>query len=190
MVSLLESTLSSKVVPLTETQPIICMAIAILAKFKNPAMILIQSYLSIVLYAGHSIKQVSYGIVAISYVFYSPTLTPCRYLDEWFGFKIVGDNIDKNVCPQHQTIDTRTQLSHYFHAFAVLDRIDLSSQSEVRPDVNPHEFDLQTVVVPQHIEHAHSTEMSTHCHLPPPPYMPEAQSLQIRCLIQCLDFSR
>ena len=65
MVSLLESTLSSKVVPLTETQPIICMAIAILAKFKNPAMNLIQSYLSIVLYAGHSIKQVSYGIVAI-----------------------------------------------------------------------------------------------------------------------------
>ena len=122
--------------------------------------------------------------------FYSSTLTPCRY---WFGFKIVGDNIDKNVCPQHQTIDTRTQLLHYFRAFAVLDRIYLSSQSEVRPDVNPHEFDLQTllptsediqklksnfqvyisriiteyfksmkplsVVVPLHIEHAHSIEM-------------------------------
>ena len=126
--------------------------------------------------------------------FYSPTLTPCRYLDEWFDFTNVGDNIDKNVRPQHQTTDTRTQLLHYFHAFAVLDRIDLSSQSEVRPDVNPHEFDLQTllptsediqklksnfqvyisrivteylksmkplsVVVPQHIEHAHSIEMS------------------------------
>ena len=126
--------------------------------------------------------------------FYSSTLTLCKYLDEWFGFKIVGDNIDIDIRPQHQTIDTRTQLLHYFHAFAVLDRIDLSSQSEVRPDVNPHEFDLQTllptsediqklksnfqvyisqiiteylksmkplsVVVPQHIEHAHSIEMS------------------------------
>ena len=64
----------------------------------------------------------------------------------WFGFKIVGDNIDKNVRPRHQTIDTRTQSLHYFHAFAILDRVDLSSQSEIRPDINLHEFDLQMLL--------------------------------------------
>ena len=62
--------------------------------------------------------------------------------NEWFGFKIVGDNIDKNVRPRHQSIDTRTKSLHYFHAFAVLDWVDLSSQSEIRLDVNPHKFDL------------------------------------------------
>ena len=45
----------------------------------------------------------------------------------WFGFKIVGDNIDKNIHPRHQTIDSRTKSLHYFHAFAALVCVDLSS---------------------------------------------------------------
>ena len=31
---------------------------------------------------------------------------------EWQAFKIVGDNIDKTVCPRHQTTDTPTQSLH------------------------------------------------------------------------------
>lgn len=64
----------------------------------------------------------------------------------WFGFKIVGDNIDKNVRPQHQSVDTRTQSLHYFHAFAALDHVNLSLHSEIRPNVNLTEFDLQCLL--------------------------------------------
>ena len=64
----------------------------------------------------------------------------------WFGFKIVGDNIDKNVRPRHQSVDTRTQSLHYFHAFAALDHVNLSLHSEIRPNVNLTEFDLQCLL--------------------------------------------
>ena len=55
----------------------------------------------------------------------------------WFGFKIVRDNI---VHPGHQSVDTRTQSLHYFHAFAAL------NSSETRLDVNLTEFDLQLLL--------------------------------------------
>ena len=64
----------------------------------------------------------------------------------WFGFKIVGDNIDKNVRPRHQTIDSQTKSLHYFHAFAALDRIDLSLHSEKRPSIDPSLFDLESLL--------------------------------------------
>ena len=50
---------------------------------------------------------------------------------QWYGFKIVGDNIDKSVKPQHETIDHHRNSLHYFHSYAVLDRIDLTKFSEV-----------------------------------------------------------
>lgn len=115
-------------------------------------------------------------------------------IQKWYGFKIVGDNIDKNVRPRHQHVDTHTRSLHYFHAFAVLDRIDLSQCSEINPSIDPWSFDLEkllpstedilelksnfqvhigriittflecleplSVVVPQHIKHKYSHEMS------------------------------
>ena len=34
----------------------------------------------------------------------------------WYGFKLVGDNIDKNVRPRHQTLQRQTQSFHYFNS--------------------------------------------------------------------------
>jgi len=39
----------------------------------------------------------------------------------------VGDNIDKNVKPRDMRAEHQTQSLHYFHSFAVKDRIDFSS---------------------------------------------------------------
>ena len=42
------------------------------------------------------------------------------------SYVIVGDNTDKNVQPAFQRLDRSTQSLHYFHAYAVLNRIDIS----------------------------------------------------------------
>ena len=48
----------------------------------------------------------------------------------WTGFKIVGDNVDKNFRPSTQRHDNKTKSMHWFHLYAVKDRIDLSSYSD------------------------------------------------------------
>ncbi len=57
--------------------------------------------------------------------------------EQWPGFKIVGDNIDKNVRPSHQRLDRQTQSLHHFHSYAVRDRLDLSAVSDSSPKVPP-----------------------------------------------------
>lgn len=54
---------------------------------------------------------------------------------EWQGFKIIGDNIDRTVRPQHQTSDSPTQSLHYFNSYAVQDCI-VSSYSDTTPTIN------------------------------------------------------
>ena len=51
----------------------------------------------------------------------------------WKGFKIVGDNFDKNVKRRHQTINRQTLSLHYFHAFAVKDRINYTTLDDTAP---------------------------------------------------------
>jgi L1 cell adhesion molecule like protein len=48
----------------------------------------------------------------------------------WKGFKIVGDNLDKNYQRTFQRINFQTISHHYFHSFAVLDRVNLSQASD------------------------------------------------------------
>ena len=48
----------------------------------------------------------------------------------WFGFKIVGDNIDKMIKPRYMRSDRKNQSLHYFHMYAVRDRINLSDSCE------------------------------------------------------------
>lgn len=45
-------------------------------------------------------------------------------------YKLVGDNIDKNVCPRDMRSDHQTQSFHFFHTYAVKDRVDLSRFSD------------------------------------------------------------
>ena len=62
----------------------------------------------------------------------SPVLPPTSF-DSWNGFKLVGDNIDKNVRASYQRIGHTTQSLHYFHSYALLDRIDFSGLSDEPP---------------------------------------------------------
>lgn len=50
--------------------------------------------------------------------------------DAWMGYKIVGDNLDFNVKPRYRRIDTETQSLHFFHYYAVKDRINLAGVSD------------------------------------------------------------
>ena len=46
-----------------------------------------------------------------------------------YGFKLVGDNLDKTVKPRDMRIDHTSQSLHYFNVYAVLDRVDFRSMS-------------------------------------------------------------
>lgn len=60
------------------------------------------------------------------------------------GFKVVGDNIDKNIRRSYQRIDRTTRSLHYFHMFAVKDRVDFSHLSNSRP--THVEVDIQVLL--------------------------------------------
>ena len=55
------------------------------------------------------------------------------HADRWDGFKLVRDNIDKNIPASYQRFDPKTQSLHYFHVYAVLDRVDFSGLSDEAP---------------------------------------------------------
>ena len=54
---------------------------------------------------------------------------PCE-----LGFKLVGDNIDKTVRPRYIRIENYSNKSlHYFHSFAVQNRVDFNCLPDVAP---------------------------------------------------------
>ena len=58
-------------------------------------------------------------------------------------YKIVGDNIDKNVQTREMRHDHQTRSLHYFHSYAVADRVDLSAFSNdvSTPDISVIQLD-------------------------------------------------
>ena len=52
----------------------------------------------------------------------------------WNGFKIVWENLDKNFQHTYQRTDFTTVSHHYFHMYAVKDRVDLSELSDTRKE--------------------------------------------------------
>ena len=55
----------------------------------------------------------------------------------WYGFKVIGDNVDKKVKPRDMRSDNQSKDLHYFHLYALKDRIDLSEASEDPLNLNP-----------------------------------------------------
>lgn len=53
-------------------------------------------------------------------------LTQSEQITPVFSYKLVGDNIDKDIKPRNMRIDHRTKSLHYFNAYAIKDRIDTS----------------------------------------------------------------
>lgn len=57
---------------------------------------------------------------------------PQKDASMWFGYKFVGDNIDKNVKPSLQWHELQGQSLHHFHGYAVQDRMELLRLSSKR----------------------------------------------------------
>ena len=60
---------------------------------------------------------------------------------------IVGDNIDKNVSPRDMRVDNQTKSFHYFHSYAVHDRVNLRAYDNKLPDIDVESLPL-TVFLP------------------------------------------
>ena len=69
---------------------------------------------------------------------YNPTL---------LTYRLVGDNIDKNVKPRHMTSEHQTHSLHYFHTYAVRDRIDLSNVSSEQPIPKISEMKMEDLLL-------------------------------------------
>ena len=76
----------------------------------------------------------------------SPTQEDTMFNLEWTGFKIVGDNIDKTAKPRHVRFDRQTKSLHYFHAYAVKDRVNFANESD-SPPVPPDTPDLLSLTM-------------------------------------------
>ena len=62
-------------------------------------------------------------------------------------FKLVGDNIDKNVKPRYMRSDNQTKSLHYFHVYAVADRVDTSQSSNQTTIIwDPQGVNLQVLL--------------------------------------------
>ena len=48
-------------------------------------------------------------------------------------FKVVGDNLNKNVNPSDVRSDNQTRSLNYFHTYAVRDRLDLTNHDDTPP---------------------------------------------------------
>lgn len=58
-----------------------------------------------------------------------------------YGYKLVGDNIDKTVKPRYMRSDRQAQSLHYFHFFAVKDRVPSIGLSDIPPSAPCHTTD-------------------------------------------------
>ena len=67
----------------------------------------------------------------------------------WCGFRIVGDNIDKSVKPRDLRHNHQSASLHYFHAYAVKDRIDVSNLSSDMPLIVSSDIDINSLL-PSH----------------------------------------
>ena len=62
---------------------------------------------------------------------------PPSLQSELKSFKIVGDNLDKHVQPRDMRSDYQARSLHFFHSYAVQDRIQSESYSESIPPIDP-----------------------------------------------------
>ena len=67
------------------------------------------------------------------------------------GYKLVFDNLDKNVKPRHMRTDNQTKSLHFVQSYATRDRVDFSRYSNEAPtevnafDVLPTEEDYKSL---------------------------------------------
>ena len=64
-------------------------------------------------------------------------------------FKLVGDNLDKNLKPSDVRVDSQTQSLYYFQTYGVRDRIDLTSYDDTPPVVDVLKVDTTQLLPPE-----------------------------------------
>ena len=62
------------------------------------------------------------------------------------GYKLIGDNIDKNVKPRDMRADHQTMSLHYFNVYAVQDRFDLGHLSNESRILDHGDVDLSNLL--------------------------------------------
>ena len=55
---------------------------------------------------------------------------------QWYGFKLIGDNLDKCIKPCEMREDQQNRMLHCFQLYAVKDRLNLTSFSDKEPHSN------------------------------------------------------
>ncbi len=76
-----------------------------------------------------------------------------EYHPLWCGYKIVGDNVDKNIKPRYERFEIKSQSLHYFHAYAGKDIIDMTFLCDSQPaptqldstSLTPSSEDISTI---------------------------------------------
>ena len=61
--------------------------------------------------------------------------------------KICGDNIDWSIHPRYIRSNQQTQSVHYFHSYAIKDRVDISTLSDVPPQNLPSTSEVLSKVI-------------------------------------------
>ena len=61
-------------------------------------------------------------------------------------FKLVSDNINKEVQPHEMRSDYQSRSLHYFHTYAVKDRVDLSGISNILPVIDLTKVQLSSIL--------------------------------------------
>lgn len=64
------------------------------------------------------------------------------------GYTLCGDNIDKNVRRRYQRSDKTTISLHYFHMYAVKNRVDFTSESDDCPSCTMNAQDKAIALMP------------------------------------------
>ena len=59
---------------------------------------------------------------------------------QWYGFKLIGDNLDKCIKPREMREDHQNRMLHCFQLYAVRDRLNLTSFSDKEPTFKPVDF--------------------------------------------------
>lgn len=59
---------------------------------------------------------------------------------------LVGDNLDKNITPRDMRVGNQVKSLHYFHSYAVHDRIDVSDLSDDQPKNDIQSLPVTTFV--------------------------------------------
>ena len=108
----------------------------------------------------------------------------------WNGFKIIGDNLDKNFRRRHLTFEKQTRSFHFFHYYAVKDRVYLVKMDDKAPErplkINAELF-LPTKVDLVSIKSNFSTYIGRHtCTVFSPTILKHSAPLSLKSRALCL----